>query len=181
MILLIVILILIVIMLGSIYNKFVRLKTHVDEAWAQIDVHLKRRCDLIPNLVETAKGYAKYERETLERVIQARNAMLNPNSSRADVIEQNAVIESGLKSIFALSESYPELKSNSNFVIVQEELISTENKIAFTRQLYNSSVANYNLKIRSFPSNIIAGIFNFREEKMLEARAEEREVVKVSF
>lgn len=177
----IIILAILIVILGSIYNSLTRLRVHIDESWAQIDVQLKRRCDLIPNLVETAKAYAKHEQDTLEKVIAARNRMLSPGTSREEMLEQNNVIESGLKTIFALSESYPELKSNENFKVVQEELISTENKIAYSRQLYNSCVSSFNIKVRSFPVVLFAGMFGFKPEKMLEAKAEEREAVRVSF
>lgn len=177
----IIILVVVVFVLGALYNSLVRLKTNIDESWAQIDVQLKRRCDLIPNIVETAKGYAKHEQETFQKVIEARNRMMSPGASKEDIMNENNIVESGLKSIFALTESYPDLKSNQMFSNVQEELISTENKISYSRQLYNSSVGTYNIKVRSFPANLLASIFGFKPEPMLEATQEEREVVKVSF
>ena len=144
----------------SAYNGLVKLKNWVSEAAAQIDVQLGRRNDLIPNLVETVKGYAKHEQETLSQVIAMRNQ---------------------LTTIFALSESYPDLKANTNFIKLQEELTNTENKIAYSRQLYNSSVAQYNIKIQMIPNNIIANFGGFTKEQMLEIPAEERAVPKVQF
>lgn len=183
-IILIAIVVIIAILFISSYNKLVKLKSWVDESWSQIDVQLTRRFDLIPNLVETAKGYAKYEQETLEKVIQARNQLVNSQqsgASRADILEQNENLTSSLKTVFALSENYPELKSNEQFKVLQEELISTENKIAYSRQLYNSTVTEYNISIRVFPMVIFANIFGFKPEKVLVAKEEARESVKVSF
>ena len=148
----------------SAYNGIVKLKNWVSEAAAQIDVQLGRRNDLIPNLVETVKGYAKHEQETLSQVIAMRNQLSGT-----------------LKTIFALSESYPDLKANTNFIKLQEELTNTENKIAYSRQLYNSSVAQYNIKIQMIPNNIIANFGGFTKEQMLEIPAEERAVPKVQF
>ena len=176
----------------SIYNGLVKLRNRYKNAFAQIDVQLKRRHDLIPNLVETAKGFMKHERETLEAVIQARNqaesarekAQANPGEAGA--MEGLAQAESGLGGVlgrlFALSESYPDLKSNQNMLQVQEELTSTESKVAFSRQSYNDAVMNYNNKIEMFPSNLIAGMFNFGPATMFEVSDDsEREAVKVEF
>ena len=148
----------------SAYNGIVKLKNWVSEAAAQIDVQLGRRNDLIPNLVETVKGYAKHEQETLSQVIAMRNQLSGT-----------------LKTNFALSESYPDLKATTNFIKLQEELTNTENKIAYSRQLYNSSVAQYNIKIQMIPNNIIANFGGFTKEQMLEIPAEERAVPKVQF
>ena len=166
----------------SAYNNLIKLKNWVKEAWAQIDVQLQRRNDLIPNLVETVKGYAKHEQETLTRVIEMRNKLTNMgDASPQETMEVSNQLTGALKTIFALSESYPDLKANTNFLNLQEELSNTENKIAYSRQLYNSSVATYNIKIQAFPSNIVAGIHKFTEEKMLETPTEEKAVPKVSF
>ncbi len=153
------------------YNKLVGLRNRYTNAFAQIDVQLKRRYDLIPNLVETAKGYMSHERETLEAVIAARNnavnvgerAASNPGDAGAmrDLIASDAALTGTLGRLFALSESYPDLKANRNMESLQEELSSTENKVAFARQGYNDSVMRYNTARESFPTNIIAGIFNF--------------------
>jgi LemA protein len=162
------------------YNSLVKYRNWVEESWAQIDVQLKRRYDLIPNLVETVKGYAKYEQETLEKVISARNAMVS-GGTRKEQMEANDALSGTLKTIFALSESYPDLKANNSFVQLQEELVATENKIAYSRQLYNNTVMKYNIKIQTIPSNFVASLHGFKKEAMLEAKEEERENVKVSF
>jgi LemA protein len=165
----------------GLYNSLVRLRQQVKNAWSQIDVQLKRRYDLIPNLVETVKGYASHEKETLERVIQARNAAVS-----AQGVEQQAQAENmltgALRQIFALSESYPDLKANQNFLALQEELATTENRISFARQHYNDSTATYNTKVQSFPANIIAGMFNFVVEQYFEIEdAAERVAPQVQF
>ncbi|MDP4084955.1 MAG: LemA family protein [Bacillota bacterium] len=162
------------------FNSLIKFRNWVNEAWAQIDVQLKRRYDLIPNLIETVKGYMKYEQETLEKVVQARNSLMN-GSSRSNQIEANDLLSGTLKSLFALSEGYPDLKANRSFVQLQEELSGTENKIAYSRQLYNNTVMKYNTKIQSFPSNLIAVVHGFKAEQMLETKSEERENVRVSF
>lgn len=163
------------------YNRLIYWRNQVKNAWSQIDVQLKRRYDLIPNLVETVKGYAKHERETLEKVIQARNVAVNAHTPK-EVGQAENVLQGTLKSLFALSENYPDLKANQNFLNLQEELSSTENKISFARQFYNDTTAKYNITIQSFPKNIIAGIFRFTEQQLFEVEApEERKAVKVSF
>jgi len=161
------------------YNSLVKLRNWVKESWSQIDVQLKRRHDLIPNLVETVKGYAAHEKETLDRVIQARSQLVN-GSPKERMAADNA-LTGALKSIFALSESYPELKANQNFLALQEELAATENKVAYSRQLYNKTVADYNIKRESFPSNIIANMFGFRPEELLAIPETEREAPKIKF
>lgn len=174
------------------YNGLVQLRNRYKNAFAQIDVQLKRRHDLIPNLVETAKGFMKHERETLEAVIQARNAaesarqQATANVGDAAAIQGLANAESGLGGtlgrLFALSESYPDLKSNQNMLQLQEELTSTESKVAFSRQAYNDAVMNFNNKIEMFPSNLIAGVFNFVPATLFEVSDDsEREAVKVEF
>jgi LemA protein len=181
-----------VIFVIGLYNGLVQLRNRYKNAFAQIDVQLKRRHDLIPNLVETAKGFMKHERETLEAVIQARNqaesarkqAGVNPGEAAS--IQGLAQAESGLGGtlgrLFALSESYPELRSNQNMLQLQEELTSTESKVAFARQGYNDSVMHFNNKIEMFPSNLLAGMFGFVPATLFEVSDDkEREVVKVSF
>jgi LemA protein len=177
----------------SLYNGLVALRNRFKNAFAQIDVQLKRRYDLIPNLVETAKGYMAHERQTLEGVIAARNSAHSANQKAAAdptdtaAMRQMATAEAGLSSalgrMFALSEAYPDLKANQNMMQLTEELTSTENKIAFARQAYNDSVMNYNTGIQSFPNNVVAGFGGFREATLLESTEspEERKAVKVSF
>lgn len=164
------------------YNGLVKSKTWVSEAWAQIDVQLQRRNDLIPNLVETVKGYAKHEQETLQQVIDARNRLTQvEGGSRQDVMDASNQLTGALKTVFALAEAYPDLKANTNFLQLQEELTNTENKIAYSRQLYNTSVSNYNIAVKSIPTNIIASLAKFELEKMIEAAPEVKEVPKVQF
>jgi len=179
--------------LVSIYNRLVALRNRFKNAFAQIDVQLKRRYDLIPNLVETAKGYIKHERETLEAVIAARNGAQVANRRAAadpadgEAMKQMVVAEAGLSGalgrLFALSESYPDLKANQTMMQLSEELTSTENKISFARQAYNDAVMGYNTAIESFPDNFVAGFGGFREATLLAATEspEERKPVKVSF
>lgn len=163
------------------YNGLVRRRNMVKNAWSQIDVQLKRRFDLIPNLVETVKGYAKHEQETLERVIRARNAAMGANTVE-EMAAKEGELRQTLRSLFALSESYPELKANENFLKLQDELTGTENKVSFSRQFYNDAVFSYNLKLQTFPSNIIAGIFRFTPEPLFEVEdPAERDVPKVKF
>jgi len=176
----------------SIYNGLVTLRNRFKNAFAQIDVQLKRRYDLIPNLVETAKGYMKHERETLEAVIAARtNAVSAQQRAAADPSDAHAVtslsgaetaLTGTLGRLFAVMESYPDLKANQNMLALQEELTSTENKIAFARQGYNDSVTTYNTARETFPSNIVAGMFAFKEAALFEVtNAAEKESVKVAF
>ena len=167
----------------SAYNGLVKLKNWVSEAAAQIDVQLGRRNDLIPNLVETVKGYAKHEQETLSQVIAMRNQLTNmgSNASVQEKMDVSNQLSGTLKTIFALSESYPDLKANDSFLNLQEELTNTENKISYARQLYNSSVARYNISIQSSPTNIIAGFGGFTKEEMLETPVEARKVPEVKF
>ncbi|MEI6084496.1 MAG: LemA family protein [Verrucomicrobiota bacterium] len=163
------------------YNGLVRLRNQVENAWAQIDVQLKRRCDLIPNLVETVKGYAKHESGTLEAVIQARN-MAMAAKGVADRAQAENVLTGTLKSLFAVAEAYPDLKANSNFMALQEELTSTENKVAFSRQFYNDTVMDFNTQIEIFPRNLIANMFGFIRREFFEVKeAGQREAPKVSF
>lgn len=166
----------------SMYNGLVRARNHVDNAWSQIDVQLKRRHDLIPNLVETVKGYAKHEQETFDKVVQARNAAINASSAGpAAQAEAENVLSGTLKSLFALSEAYPDLKANQNFLALQEELTSTEDRIAYARQFYNDRVLAYNNKCQTFPGSVFAGMFHFTTREFFDAPPEETEPVKVQF
>ncbi|MDD5289268.1 MAG: LemA family protein [Dehalococcoidales bacterium] len=173
------------IFLASAYNGLVNARNVVKNAWAQIDVQLKRRYDLIPNLVETVKGYKNFERETLEAVIKARTAA--QGASAAGVDERSKVegeLTSALSRLMVVVERYPELKANQNFLALQEELTSTENKISFSRQAYNDVVLQYNNKTQQFPSNVVAGMFNFKKEQEFLQATEgeaERKAPKVSF
>ena len=170
-----------VIALIAIYNGLVSKRIRCQEAWSQIDVQLKRRYDLIPNLVETVKGYAAHEKETLVRVIEARNAAVAAGGVKEQAQAEN-MLTGALRQIFALSESYPDLKANENFSRLQEELTSTENKIAFARQHYNDSGAVYNTARMKFPGNIVANMFGFKEQDYFELEEPEaREAPKVSF
>jgi LemA protein len=167
------------------YNGLVRLRNQVKNAWAQIDVQLKRRHDLIPNLVETVRGYKNFERETLEAVTKARNVAVQASSTGAGAAERGKVegeLGGALARLMVVVEQYPDLKANQNFLALQEELSSTENKISFSRQYYNDQVLHYNNQTQVFPSNIIAGMFNFKGSEFFQVTAEaEREVPKVSF
>lgn len=164
-----------------IYNTLVALKNQVKNAWSQIDVQLKRRHDLIPNLVETVKGYAAHESGTLENVIKARQQAVNITDNVKNRAAAENVLSGALKSLFAVAENYPELKANENFLHLQEELTSTENKISFARQFYNDSVLEYNNKKEMFPSNIIANIFNFENRDFFEIDVAEKEAPQVKF
>jgi LemA protein len=145
----------------GMYNSLVNRRIESQNAWSQIDVQLKRRYDLIPNIVETVKGYAKHESETLEKVIQARNAAMNARGVAEQAQAENALTGT-LKTLFAVAEAYPDLKANQNFLGLQEELKSTENRIGFARQHYNDAVSQYNSALQRFPSNIVGGMFGFR-------------------
>jgi len=174
----------VVVAIIALYNGLIRLKNRVDEAWADIDVQLKRRYDLIPNLVETVKGYATHEQGTLDKVIQARNAAMNAGNSdnlEAKLKAENA-LSSTLKSIFALSEAYPDLKANQNFLELQRELTDTEDKIQAARRFYNTNVRDFNTKLQVFPTNVFGKMLGFSDRKFFEvADAKEREVVDVKF
>jgi len=176
-----VVLVVIFLLVMGIYNSLVRLRNQVRNAWSQIDVQLKRRHDLIPNLVETAKGYMKHERETLESITRARSRAAGATSIRERASAESE-LSSALGRFMLVVENYPELKANRNFLALQEELTSTENRISFARQNYNDQVLAYNNKIQMFPSNIVANIFSFRPEDFFEIRTEgERETPKVTF
>lgn len=166
----------------AIYNRLVTLRNRIDNAWAQIDVQLKRRYDLIPNLVETVKGYASHEKEVFQKVTEARASAINAGGV-GDQAKAENMLTGALKSLFAVAENYPELKANENFMMLQEELSGTEGKIAYARQFYNDSVMKLNTAIQTFPSNLLAGMFGFtaREYFDLEGEKEAREPVKVDF
>ena len=173
----VVVLVLFVIVL---YNSIIRLRNQVKNAWAQIDVQLKRRNDLIPNLVEAVKGYMKHEKETLTELTKARTSFMNAKTL-ADKAKASNIMSDTLKTLFAVSENYPNLKANENFMQLQEELSGTESKIAYARQFYNDMVMTFNNKIQVFPNSIFAQMLNFQQEALFEATAEERKNVKVKF
>jgi LemA protein len=162
------------------YNGLVRFRNRIDNAWSQIDVQLKRRYDLIPNLVETVKGYAAHERQVFESVTQARANAINAQGP-AQQAEAENVLSGALKSLFAVAEAYPELKANQNFLSLQEELTSTEDRVAYARQFYNDSVLSYNNKLQTFPRNVIAGMFNFEKREYFEGEPEATGPVRVQF
>ncbi len=176
-IVILVILVVIVVVLAGMYNSLVKRRNQVDNSWSQIEVQLKRRHDLIPNLVEAVKDYMSYEQETLTNVTNARAAAISAGDRgpQAQAQAENALTDT-LKSLFAVVESYPDLKANQNVLSLQEELTSTENKIAFARQFYNDSVLTFNNKVQTFPSNLIAGMFNFTTRQFFEAPEGDRAV-----
>lgn len=179
-IILIAVVAIIVLFVINTYNTLVGLRNKVKDQWAQIDVQLKRRFDLIPNLVETVKGYAKHESSTLEAVVKARNTYLSASTPEAQM-KADGELTQAITKLFALSEAYPELKANENFKQLQSELTTTEDKISYARQFYNDIVMKYNNKIEMFPSNIVAGMFNFKTQAFFEVNEEERQNVKVQF
>ena len=179
-IILLVLVLLVVVWVIALYNGLVRLRNRIENAWAQIDVQLKRRYDLIPNLVETVKGYAGHERQTLEAVVQARNMAMSATGPAQQAQAEN-MITGALKSLFALQEAYPDLKANQNFLNLQEELTGTEGRIAYARQFYNDTVYRYNTKIQSVPAVIVAKRFGFNEREYFEADDESRGPVTVDF
>lgn len=175
------IIVVLIIAVIAMYNSLVTLRQRVKNAWSQIDVQLQRRFDLIPNFVETVKGYAAHESETLEKVTQLRTSWANAGTV-AEKAELDNQLSGALKTIMAVSENYPDLKANQNFSELSEELRNTENKISFSRQFYNDSVTMYNQKLQLFPSNIIAGMFNFTPRELFTAESDEaRKNVKVDF
>lgn len=161
------------------YNRLVTLRNRIDNAWAQIDVQLKRRYDLIPNLLETVKGYMKYEKETLTQVTQLRSALVTGSPQERD--KANNMLTQALKTIFAVAENYPKLEASQNFKLLQEELSGTENKIAYIRTAYNDTVLEYTNALQTFPTNLIANVLGFVAKPYLETPAVEREAVKVKF
>lgn len=164
----------------SIYNKLVNARNKVENQFSQVDIQLKRRTDLIPNLVETVKGYAKHEEETFTSVIEARNKAVNAGSVN-EKIEANNELSGALNKLFALAESYPELKANENFLSLQNDLKDTEDKITYARQFYNDSAMNFNNLVEMFPSNIIAGMFSFKKFEYFKIEEKEKEAPKVKF
>ncbi|CAM3065148.1 LemA family protein [Lactiplantibacillus plajomi] len=165
-----------------IYNGLVKARMYTQEAWSQIDVQLKRRTDLIPNLVNTVKGYAKHEKSTLAQVVALRNQLVDvPSGDHQQAMAVSDQLTNSLKSIFALAESYPDLKANQEFGKLMEELTNTENKIAYSRQLFNSSAASYNMKLQQFPSNLIANIHHFQAVEFLTVPEAEKAAPNVSF
>ena len=176
----IIVVIAIVCAIVGVYNNLVTLRNRIDNAWQNIDTQLQRRCDLIANLVETVKGYAKHEKETLEAVISARNATVSADSPDKKM-EANNVLSGALRQLFAVAESYPDLKANANFAHLQATLEDTENKVSYARQSYNDCVLNYNNAIQTFPGVIFAGIFQFKPRAGFEASNESRQAPKVQF
>ena len=174
------VLVVLVLMVVGVYNGLVKSRMQTREAWSQIDVQLKRRNDLIPNLIETVKGYAKYEGDTLAKVTQLRQQVAQA-SSPAEAMAASDALSRQVAGIFAVAENYPDLKANTNFMQLQEELTNTENKISYARQLYNSVTSNYNVKLETFPTNVIAGMFGFRQAEFLQVPEEEKAVPKVDF
>ena len=162
------------------YNALVILKTRIKEAFSGIDVQLKRRADLVPNLVETVKGYAKHEKEVFENVTKARSDLMKAETPKEKAQADN-MLTGALKSLFAVAEAYPQLQASQNFQELQRQLEDTEDKVAYARQFYNCNVLEYNTKVRTFPSNLIANTFGFKEEEFFEAKEEERKTPKVSF
>ena len=181
-IVILVIVVLVILVFVFAFNGAVRLRNRVDSAWSQISVQLQRRHDLIPNLVETVKGYAAHESGTLEAVVQARNAAVQAQSSGpAQQAQAENMLTGTLRQLFALSENYPDLKANQNFLNLQEELTSTEDRVSYSRQFYNDSVQKYNTKIQTFPTVIVAGMFGFQKREFFEAEQGAAEVPKVQF
>lgn len=178
-IILAVVAVILVVLIAS-YNRFIVLKNRIDNAWAQIDVQLKRRYDLIPNLIETVKGYAKHEKKVFTEVTAARTALMGATTLN-EKAKANSHLTETLKSLFAVAENYPKLEANQNFLMLQEELSGTESKIAYARQAYNDSVLSYNNGTQVFPGNIIAGMFGFKQREFFKTEEAEKANVKVKF
>jgi len=166
--------------LVAVYNGLIKLKNRTDEAWSDIDVQLKRRYDLIPNLISTVKGYAQHEKSLFEKVTQARTAAMGAQGP-VDKSQAENMLSGTLKSLFAVSENYPDLKANENFLELQKELSDTENKIQASRRFYNGNVRDFNIKIEVFPNNLVAGMLNFTKRDFFEIEGEEKEPVKAEF
>jgi LemA protein len=175
-----IVVVVIVLWLIATYNGLIRLKNRVDEAWSDIDVQLKRRYDLIPNLVNTVKGYATHEKELFEKVTEARTRAMSAGTT-ADKADAENALSGTLKTLFAVSENYPDLKANTNFLELQRELSDTENKIQASRRFFNGNVMEYNTKIQVFPTNLFAGMLNFAKRDFFEIEGVERESVQVAF
>ena len=180
LIVLIVVVVLLVLWLVATYNGLIVLRNRKDDQWSQIEVQLKRRADLIPNLVETVKGYAKHEEKTLEEVIKARNTYATATTPEAEMKAANGITQA-LNKLMAISESYPELKANTNFLALQEDLKDTEDKISTARQFYNDTVLTYNNKVEMFPSNVVANMFGFKKGIFFEADEESKKTPQVKF
>jgi LemA protein len=170
----------VILLIIGLYNSLISLRNKVKNSWAQIDVQLKKRFDLIPNLVDTVKGYAKHEKTVLKEITEARNMMQKANDIKGKAEAENQ-LSGALKTLFAVSENYPDLKASQNFMQLQEELSGMESKIAYARQFYNDMVMRFNTKIQKFPNNILANMFGFKENEFFETAGKERENVKVSF
>ena len=179
-IILVLILVIIIIVVVFLYNSLIQLRNRVKNAWSQIDVQLKRRTDLIPNLVETVKGYAKHEKSVFENVTKARASLMDAKTVPENA-EANNQLTSALKSLFAVAENYPDLKASENFKDLQVRLSETEDKIAYSRQFYNDTVLMYNNKVQMFPSNLLASLFHFEEAEFFEIAESEKEVPEVKF
>lgn len=180
LIVLLVVIVVLVIAVIALYNNLIQLRNRVDNAWAQVDVQLQRRLDLIPNLVETVKGYVGHENDTLRQVTQARSAVADAGSPLARM-QADSMLTNALKSLFAVAEAYPDLKANANFQQLQTELAATEDKISYMRQSYNDVVMLYNNAIQTFPGMLVAGLFHFDKRESFDAQASAEEVPKVSF
>jgi len=176
----IIVIAIIVLYLIIAYNRFVVLKNRIDNAWSQIDVQLKRRFDLIPNLIETVKGYAKHEKKVFTEVTAARTAMMSANTMQ-EKAKANTQLSNTLKSLFAVAEDYPKLQANQNFMMLQEELSGTESKIAYARQAYNDSVLSYNNGTEKFPGSVVAGMFSFKQREFFKTDETEKAPIKVKF
>jgi LemA protein len=171
---------LLVVYVWSLYNGLITESTQIDEAWGQIDIQLKRRTDLIPNLVETVKGYAKHEKKVFEEVTKARSALMGAKTPGATA-KADDMLSGALKSLFAVAEAYPQLKANDGFIQLQKELSDTEDKVAYARQFYNTQLMEYNLKVKVFPNNMMAGALGFKEKEFFKTSEEDRKGVKVNF
>lgn len=181
MALIIVVVIVVLILWGiALYNGLVRSRMQTKESWSQIDVQLKRRNDLIPNLIETVKGYAAYEEKTFAKITELRQQVTDAKTP-AEAMHASNALTNQLSNLIAVAENYPDLKANNSFIKLQDELTNTENKIAYSRQLFNTTTANYNVKLETFPSNLIAGMFGFKPSQFLETPEEEKDVPKVTF
>jgi len=177
---LIIVIVIVVLYVLLAYNRLIRLRNRIENAWSQIDVQLKRRADLIPNLINTVKGYVKHERGVLTAVTKARTELTKAKTV-AKKAEASNMITDTLKSLFAVAEAYPDLKANKNFMMLQEELSGTESKIAYARQFYNDSVLSLNNAVKTFPSNMIASMFGFKEKEYFQVEASAKKPVKVEF
>ena len=181
MALIIVVVIVVLILWGiALYNGLVRSRMQTKESWSQIDVQLKRRNDLIPNLIETVKGYAAYEEKTFAKITELRQQVADAKTP-AEAMHASNALTNQLSNLIAVAENYPDLKANNSFIKLQDELTNTENKIAYSHQLFNTTTANYNVKLETFPSNLIAGMFGFKPSQFLETPEEEKDVPKVTF